>query len=409
MKRSPRILALAILLATNANGDAYSVRIHPKPNETFAHADYTLWIPENVSTVKRILLHQHGCGDAAQTAGQTATDDLHWRLLAERVDAALLGSSLWPVDSCQGWSDPSGGTSRAFVQALEELARASGHEALTRVPWIIWGHSGGGYWTQRMMAQFPGRFEAAIFQSAAYRRQDLRHRTPDSADLPSDVPILIHVGIDEKGHERFGAIYDDSVLFFSQLRRQNAPVTFVLDPASGHNCGNTRYFSIPWIEAVVNRDGFDPVEAKLTLAAESCWFPNKDVAKKWTRFITDGDVFDESPPREPPRVVGISANRQGIRVEWNAKPDWESGIMTFRVYRNGTLLPPYTAPTGDTEKRTTRFREPNYSDTPRRPLSQMEYLDTSELSPGVYEYQVSLVNWAGLESAKSASASIEIR
>lgn len=406
MKAHYLIAAIASLLTCLECRATYHVSIQPQEGEAFARADYTLWIPEGLDQVRRIILHQHGCGENAQAAGQTATDDLHWRMLAEKTHSALLGSSLWPQDECSDWCDPNKGTERAFLQALDELAQRSDHPEVATVSWVVWGHSGGGYWTHMMLAKYPERFDAAVFQSAGFRTQDQRTTALQSVSYATNVPLLIHVGIEEKGDERFGALYDDGIKTFALMREKDAPVTLVIDPASGHGSGNTRYLTIPWIAAVLKQDRDAETTRPTEHSEQGNWFPSQVVAAKWEVFSTLGNVPDFTPPEQAPTNLSAEKADQGIELTWEATPDWESGIKTFRIYRNGELRALYTAPGRDAGETTEHFRKPNYSDTPPRPLSTMNYLDTTAQAGEKYHYQVSLVNWAGLASPKSQAAEI---
>ena len=395
------IAAITSLFAYPESQATYHVKIEPQKGEAFVRAEYTLWIPEGLDQVQRIILHQHGCGEDAQTAGQTATDDLHWRLLAEKTNSALLGSSLWPQDECSDWCDPNNGTERAFLQALDELAQRSSHPEVATVNWIVWGHSGGGFWAQSMLQKYPERFDAAIFQSAAFRLRKDRGTKFQSVSYTTDVPMLIHVGIEEKGDERFNGLYEDVVKTFSLMREKDAPATLAIDPASGHGTGNARYLTIPWIVAVLEQNK----DAEVTRSTEHSelgnWFPSQIIAAQGEVFSQLGTVPDFTPPEQAPVNLKVEASDEGNKLSWEATPDWESGIQTFRIYRNGKLLAPYTAPERDEGERTEYYRKPNYSDTPSPPLAAMEYLDADTQAGETYNYQVSLVNWAGLESPKS--------
>src|SRR5438067_2402367 len=42
---------------------------------------YTLWIPDNISAVRSVIVHQHGASIPAAQAGATSAYDLHWQAL----------------------------------------------------------------------------------------------------------------------------------------------------------------------------------------------------------------------------------------------------------------------------------------------------------------------------------------
>ena len=54
-------------------------------------ANFFLWIPEGVTKLRGIIVHQHGCGDGAEKGGVTASHDLHWQALAAKVGLRVDG------------------------------------------------------------------------------------------------------------------------------------------------------------------------------------------------------------------------------------------------------------------------------------------------------------------------------
>src|SRR5678816_4648321 len=63
------------------------------------------------------------------------------------------------------WCDPRNGSDAAFQKGLADLAVKSGHPELARVPWALWGHSGGGLWAGGMVMLHPERVAAAWLRS----------------------------------------------------------------------------------------------------------------------------------------------------------------------------------------------------------------------------------------------------
>jgi len=89
-------------------------------------------------------------------------------------------------------------------------------------------------------------------------------------------------------------------------------------------------------------------------------------------------TLDGSPPTRPENLSATATGTTSIGLSWSGSADPESGVVGYRVYRNGTQV----AETAGTT-----------------------YLETG-LSPATeYEYRVSAVNGQGLESPKSSRAS----
>ena len=56
-------------------------------------AVYTLWIPDDIKTVRAVIVHKHGASIPAAQAGATSAYDLHWQALATKWNCVLLGPS----------------------------------------------------------------------------------------------------------------------------------------------------------------------------------------------------------------------------------------------------------------------------------------------------------------------------
>ena len=61
------------------------------PGELQVGVTYILWIPEGVTRLRGLIVHQHGAGLNAAKHGAAAAYDVHWQALAKKWDCALLG------------------------------------------------------------------------------------------------------------------------------------------------------------------------------------------------------------------------------------------------------------------------------------------------------------------------------
>ena len=151
-------------------------------NELRLGVTYTLWVPPGVSFIRGIIVHQHGAGTLAARSGGSAAYDLHWQALARKWDGALMGPSYHVLNDrtdaspggAQLWFDPRLGSEKRFLQAIDDLARSTGHAELKQAPWILWGHSVGAIWADIMTLLHPERVVAVgslsqnIFWSSKY-------------------------------------------------------------------------------------------------------------------------------------------------------------------------------------------------------------------------------------------------
>jgi len=88
--------------------------------------------------------------------------------------------------------------------------------------------------------------------------------------------------------------------------------------------------------------------------------------------------FDETPPAPPAGLAATAQSESQIEISWSAASDPDSGILRYIVYRDGSAI---AEPTG------TSFSDSGLSEST------------------TFVYQVSAVNGAGMESAKSGTAS----
>lgn len=133
------------------------------PGELIFPVTYTAWIPPDAPRLRGVIVHQHGCGEGSCKSGLTGAFDLHWQALAHKHSCALVAPSYEQPEKadCQMWCDPRNGSATAFERALADLGRAAGRPELATVPWVLWGHSGGGHWAGGMALVHPERVVAA--------------------------------------------------------------------------------------------------------------------------------------------------------------------------------------------------------------------------------------------------------
>lgn len=399
------LLLLSILLSTSLVAQEYKKVIQP-PDSKFKEVEYFMWIPENIKTVKGIIVHQHGCGESAYKSGRNAFHDVQWRALAKKWDFALMGSSYTARKDCFEWINPEEGSYNAFIQGISEIAKISDHQELEKVPWVIWGHSGGGHWAYDMVLQHPEKIICAVLKSPAWS---------DTSSLGLQVPVLCLLGMRESINSFSTFVYSTSVEAMKYRIKNNAPVCIAPDPSAGHEAANSRLLAIPFIDEVlklrisdssvlINRSNQYYIDLEtfkvtdklsdITYANNLVWFPGKLFSEKWSEFINTGYVTDTSPPMEPP--YNVDARREGDKIilQWQADADIESGIREFRIYRNDKVI------SSDTSQLRWNFRF-DYHDNPIEINNKFEYIDGNINNRKKYKYQISFINNAGLESAKS--------
>ncbi|WP_425614463.1 hypothetical protein NA78x_004332 [Anatilimnocola sp. NA78] len=417
-----------------ANAPNYRVRYEAskEPGELMFPVNYTVWIPPGVKQLRGVIVHQHGCGEGSCKSGLTGAYDLHWQALAKKHDCALLAPSYEQPEraDCQMWCDPRNGSGQAFEKCLGDLGAKSGHPELAKVPWALWGHSGGGHWAGGMVLLHPDRVAAAWLRSgvpllkADPARAGIKAHTLPAAALK--VPLMCNLGTKEGvtvKDSRFAGVWPANEAFFGEVRSQGGLIGVAVDPLSSHDCGNQRYLAIPWLDACLSarlsKSSGEPLQempteiaylaeptgAEAVAAAKfkgdarkAGWLPNESMARAWMQYVKDSNVGDTTPPLAPTNVR-VSGNE----LRWDAEADLESGLASFIIERDGKLL--MTIP----EKSNNPFGRPifqnlQYSDTPTQPLVLLRFVD-STAKPGLkHTYRVIVVNTVGLKSPPSADS-----
>ena len=430
------LATLALLIATataNAAGTYHEVTYPPstEPGKLQFGVTYTLWIPENVETVRAIIVHQHGCGKGACQGGATAAYDLHWQALARKWDCALLGPSYQQGENmnCRLWCDPRNGSGDTFLKALDDLAAKSEHPEVATVPWCLWGHSGGGFWTSLMQTKHPERIVAIWNRSGiAYSAwQNGEVPKPEITEVTYTVPVMNNPGVKEKTHERFHVAWDGCLAMFEAYRAKGAPIGFAPDPHTSHECGDSRYLAIPFFDACLAMRLPDPGSSNQTLKpvdwstawyadvlsneaqpadsypgdkSKAVWLPNEQVAHAWTEYVKTGAAGDTTPPPAPFNVKALQQSDNTVKLTWDSYADFESGIQAFTILRDGKPIAQVP------KKPAGRFGRPlfqkmSYHDTPEAPIPEMVFQDKTT---GKHKYHVLAINSLGLKSNPSKAA-----
>jgi hypothetical protein len=385
-----------------------------------------------VKTLRGVVVHQHGCGEGSCRSGLTGAYDAHWQALARKHGCALLSPAYEQPEKadCQLWCDPRNGSDAAFRKCLADLGAKSGHPELAKVPWAVWGHSGGGHWAGGMVLLHPDRVAAAWLRSgvpllkADQNRPGIRaHTLPDAA---LKVPVMCNLGTKEGvtvKDKNFAGVWPANEVFFNEVRGRGGLVGVAVDPLSSHDCGNQRYLAIPWLDTCLTarlpKAAGDPLVAMPTDVAwlapptgseavpvakfageplKAGWLPNEAIAKAWMEYVKDTRVSDATPPPAPTNV-----RVQGNTLTWEAEADLESGLEGFVIERDGQVIAnvpgqgknPFGRPV---------FQNLQYSDTPTQPLVPKQFTDTKAAPDKKHTYRVIAVNTVGLKSKPSAEA-----
>ncbi len=401
-----------------------------EPGELIFPVNYTVWIPPGVKSLRGVVVHQHGCGEGSCRSGLTGAFDLHWQALAKAHDCALLSPAYEQPEKadCQMWCDPRNGSAAAFQKGLRDLGAKSGHPELSIVPWALWGHSGGGHWAGGMVMLFPDRVAAAWLRSGVpLLKADPTKTTIKAHTLPAAalaVPVMCNLGTQEGvtvKDTRFAGVWPANEEFFYEVRGRGGLVGVAVDPLSSHDCGNQRYFAIPWLDACLKerlpKSPVDPLNpmptgnvwlapitgAEAVPAAKftddplkAAWLPSEAVAQSWMQYVKDSKVTDTTPPPAPTHV-----RVTGNQLTWESAADLESGLASFIIERDGQFLA-QVPEQGKNPFGRPIFQNLQYSDTPTQPLVPMQFTDAKPEPGKQHTYRVIAVNTVGLKSEPGA-------
>ncbi|MEM6364084.1 MAG: hypothetical protein AAF745_06650, partial [Planctomycetota bacterium] len=384
----------------------------------------------DVETLRGVVVHQHGCGPGSCQSGLTGAYDLHWQALAKKHHCALVAASYEQPDkqNCDFWCDPRNGSGDAFLRGLKDLGQQAGHPELSRAPWALWGHSGGGVWSGAMTLLYPDRVAAAFLRSGT----PLLETDPDAPDrVPFDlvtqacsVPIMVNLGTEEGftvSEGRFSKVWPRVRKFLSAFQKQDGLVGVSVDPLTGHQCGNQRYLAIAWLDECLSQRlpespemALRPMDVSTSLMGDiethgiaaltdmtqlrdtMVWLPSERIAKLWVHYVRDTKIPDTTAPPTPTDVE----IRDGV-MTWRAEADLESGIRQFMILQGDTVVATVPDPPTNPFGRPL-FQGLLYSDTPPRPLQPMQWQVPKTITD-LTGLQIATENTVGLRSEPVAA------
>ncbi|MBQ7253499.1 MAG: hypothetical protein IJS30_02345 [Bacteroidales bacterium] len=311
------------------------------------HADYGFYIPSTAKRIRGVMVFQHGCSQ--EEFGLSRHCDIQYQAFARKWDLAIVETNIFGL--CDVWAYPSNGSYAALLLALTKAAKLSSHPELPDAPFLLWGHSGGGFWTLSMLHEHPERIIAAVCYSAAW---DPQWEYPSAA---YDVPVIFrHAGPGE-GADNIPATANHS---FAHFRSHDAPAAIAYTRGQGHNFSYMRSMTIPFWEAALKQrlapDGsLQPLDRGQTFLGDPetfsicrekyydgdksclCLLADQECAEAWREYARDGQVTDKTPPQKP-YDLKIVRDGDKQKLTWRAEADIESGINHFNIYCNGELV-----------------------------------------------------------------------
>ena len=349
----PDTIQTVVAIDSITNGSVYRLTL-TDASYSFDSARYSIFIPHGISKIRGVFVHQHGC--TMEGRGVSTAYDIQYQAFAKKWGLALVGPDLYSASgNCHNWRDPESGSAAALIKALEEVGKTSGHPELGVAPWLLWGHSGGGYWTLGMLRDYSERILAVFAYSPAF---DPAWDYPASA---YKVPLMIrHAGMEDAP---FANCLATALHTFDKLRKSGGYVSIAYTPYQTHNYSFVRYMAIPFYEAVLAQrlpDGKssalrDMDESKAWLGdtlllntyqssgykgnkSAMCWLPDSTTTAKWKEYVITGTVVDRTPPDPPYNLKMTVKHNNMVELSWSADADIESGINHFNIFKGGKFI-----------------------------------------------------------------------
>ena len=177
--------------------------------EAGANAKFKLWLPPNIKPRATLVLSIGGGGN-----GTNLVDLEIWRAYAKKEKLALLGIHL-TVSTINA--------PRTLLKGLTKITAARDLSYISELPFLLRGHSSGGYFSYNFAAQYPNRTIA--YANIKGRMSDPAHNLP---------PGLLIVG------EKDLAARNNSIKeFFFAKRQKSGVICLAIEPDAGHSVGNS--------------------------------------------------------------------------------------------------------------------------------------------------------------------------
>lgn len=282
-------LGLCGLLLSARAEVTLDVEVARKPRETFDHAVFHLWLPDNAGPVRGVAVVLDGINvDGRHLAGRK-----QWQDFAQRNSLALV-ACYFRTDDLSGmltYSQAEFGSGRALLAGLAALGKQSGHPEMETGPLFLLGFSAGGQFSYSMACFDPERVAAFCSNKGGI------YLTP-ATEAARNVPGLFIAGKNDTASRR-SAIRE----VYTNNRKLGARWLMAVEPKYGHNTANANDLALPFFEAVMklrelpaaerggivldlDHHGLIPPGVPPKDAPNTFWFPDAATLGVWQHFMT---------------------------------------------------------------------------------------------------------------------------
>lgn len=233
----------------------------------------TLFLPQKATRVRAVIVVLRWGN------GSFFYPDPDVRRLSETTESGLLLTDFATMTVTPTNYRPSYGQDRAdgLLMLLRRLAQESGHQELTNVPLLFWGHSAAGPFGASFAASYPERTIAFVrYHSGPVLGGDLK--------VVSQVPALFLIGGKDPTLDASGTPgVEGAKVLWTGGRAVGAPWTLSLDPDADHSgeesLRKANALVIPWITAVLRQRLSSDGGALRAVTDGSGWFGNNQTGE----------------------------------------------------------------------------------------------------------------------------------
>jgi poly(3-hydroxybutyrate) depolymerase len=269
------------------------------PGNNYDKAEFRLWYPRDVATLRGVLVVVPG----SNGEGRTAAEDTVWQKFATSHKLALVGCRFTDKQHDQGFIEHyvnvSQGSGQALLDAMGRFATRSQHPELATAPFLLWGMSAGGQFNYEFTAWKPERVAAFVVNKGGIYYSAL---VPRAA---RDVPGMLFIGGKDLEF-RVNTI----VGLFAVNRRAGALWALVEEPSAAHEVARSRDMSLIFFDDVLalrlsDSGALKPMAPKSGLIGDfkaktfqaigdgpapsvpTAWLPTPRVARAWQALVSE--------------------------------------------------------------------------------------------------------------------------
>ncbi len=268
--------------------------------KNFDIAQFRLWYPDNVATLRGIVLLVPGSnGD-----GRASAQDTVWQAFAAKHKLALVACYFKDKQHDQNFIEEyikvSDGSGDALLTAINDFATTSKHAELSTAPMLLWGMSAGGQFNYEFVAWKPERVIAFVVNKGGIYYSALLPRAARA------VPGLLFVGGKDLEFRT-----NTIVGLFAVNRRGGALWALSEEPGAAHIVGRSRDLALPFYEDVMavrlpatpgplkpmpdqpafigdfKTKTFAPTANGPAPGFPTAWLPSERVARMWQAILAE--------------------------------------------------------------------------------------------------------------------------